>query len=60
LEILMAKYEAGNQTRYMYTFYGTAPIFQYCRSYGEAVSWAETYANSVSFTGGLKWWGVAK
>ncbi len=56
----MARYEAGNQTRYMYTFFGVAPIFQYCRSYGEAVSWAETYANSVSFTGGLKWWGVAK
>ena len=55
----MAKYEAGNQTRYMYTFHAMAPVFQYCRSLAEAESWAETYRNSVAHTGGLTWWGVA-
>jgi len=54
----MAQYEAGNQICYMYTFHAMAPVFQYCRSYAEAASWAATYERSVAHTGGLKWWGV--
>jgi hypothetical protein len=52
------RYEAGNQTVYMYTFHGMAPVFQTCASYGEAASWAVTYEGSVAHTGGIKWWGV--
>jgi hypothetical protein len=52
------RYEAGDQTVYMYTFHGMAPVFQTCASYGEAASWAVTYEGSIAHTGGLKWWGV--
>jgi len=33
------RYEAGDQTVYMYTFHGMAPVFQTCASYGEAATW---------------------
>jgi hypothetical protein len=51
------RYEAGNQTVYMYTFHAMAPVFQTCSSFAEAASWAEVYENSTAHTGGLKWWG---
>lgn len=50
------KFEAGDQMRYIYTFYGMAPIVQYVRSHAEAESWADVYAKSVASTGGLKDW----
>jgi hypothetical protein len=50
----MARYEAGNQTCYVYTFNdpSLSNILQYCRSYAEAESWAQTYRSM-----GLASWG---